>query len=635
MDDFSTLSARRGRRRKSDPLPDGTSPPGERGRARPTAAASSLPDLSYEHHPGAASAPLPSSYRRHEPEKTILHQVVREHLETLLAQGRARDGEGYPRWVERQFRDYLDCALLSQGFARLRCPRCGFERLRAFSCKTRVCPSCCARRAAETAATLVDELLPEAEYRQWVLTFPWALRFRLAVDGRLFSSMLRSFFNVLFAWQRRQARERGFAVVHPGGLACIQRMGGALNANLHVHAVLPDGVFVEAAGGEAAAAKNNSPAGSRSSASGEAASGRAAGARPSLRFLSLPAPTDTEVEDLLRAIAEGGAASLARAREDQEGGPLEPDLAGLYEDLMLAVHAPAVRAHAFSGGGGDDHQEGREGSAPFSGQPLCSHLGGFSLHAARWVASHDRQGLERLLRYGLRPPLAGPRLGLTPEGRVLYTLRRPWPKPGGRTQLVLEPVEFLRRLVALLPRPYTHAIRYYGVFSNRSRARPRLPAPPLDGTLPLSAEPTLPEPAGALAGAAAACGVTAPPRRRRLLWHQLLRRVFFVEALNCPRCSLPRQPVPMAVLAIITDPPVIHRILEHLRLPSSAPAVAPARPAPEPVAWPRTSLSPAVAAPPMSLPFELPADCPDEAGPDDDGARWREGEPPCPIRPPP
>jgi len=146
---------------------------------------------------------LPSSYRRHEPEKTILHQVVREHLETLLAQGRARDGEGYPRWVERQFRDYLDCALLSQGFARLRCPRCGFERLRAFSCKTRVCPSCCARRAAETAATLVDELLPEAEYRQWVLTFPWALRFRLAVDGRLFSSMLRSFFNVLFAWQRR------------------------------------------------------------------------------------------------------------------------------------------------------------------------------------------------------------------------------------------------------------------------------------------------------------------------------------------------------------------------------------------------------------------------------------------------
>jgi len=68
-------------------------------------------------------------------------------------------------------------------------------------------------------------------------------------------------------------------------------MGGALNANLHVHAVVPDGVFVEA---------------------GEAASETAAGARPPLRFLSLPSPTDIEVEALLRAIAERGAASLAR-----------------------------------------------------------------------------------------------------------------------------------------------------------------------------------------------------------------------------------------------------------------------------------------------------------------------------------
>jgi hypothetical protein len=164
------------------------------------------------------------------------------------------------------------------------------------------------------------------------------------------------------------------------------------------------------------------------------------------------------VEGLLRAIAERGAASLAPAHEDQEGGMLDPELAGIYEDLILAVHAPAVRAHAFLGGGGEVDQDGQEGPAPFSGQPHCSHLGGFWLHAARWVASHDRQGLEPLLRYGLRPPLAGPRLALTPEGRVLYTLRRPWPKPDGRTQLVL---------------------------------------------------------------------------------HQLLRRVFFVEALSCPRCSLP------------------------------------------------------------------------------------------------
>ena len=60
---------------------------------------------------------------------------------------------------------------------------------------------------------------------------------------------------------------------------------------------------------------------------------------------------------------------------------------------------------------------------------------------------------ERVILVVLRPPLAGPRLALRPEGRVLYTLRRPWHKPDGRTQLVLEPVEFLRRLVAFLCSP--------------------------------------------------------------------------------------------------------------------------------------------------------------------------------------
>ncbi len=72
---------------------------------------SPLPAITYERYPGAASAPLPPTYRRREPEKSVLHAVVREHLETLLDQARRLHGEGSP-------------------------------------------------------------------YRQWVLTFPWALRFR-------------------------------------------------------------------------------------------------------------------------------------------------------------------------------------------------------------------------------------------------------------------------------------------------------------------------------------------------------------------------------------------------------------------------------------------------------------------------
>jgi hypothetical protein len=146
--------------------------------------------------------------------------------------------------VEREFRRYLDCGLLCHGFARLRCPRCGFERLVAFSCKGKLCPSCLARRAGDAAAWLVDHLLPEAGYRQWVLTFPWSLRFRLVVDRVLFRELLTVFLRTLFAWQRRRGRDRGILGGHTGAVTFVQRFGGALNLNPHLHSVLPDGLWV-------------------------------------------------------------------------------------------------------------------------------------------------------------------------------------------------------------------------------------------------------------------------------------------------------------------------------------------------------------------------------------------------------
>ena len=53
-----------------------------------------------------------------------------------------------------------------------------------------------------------------------------------------------------------------------------------------------------------------------------------------------------------------------------------------------------------------------------AGKPLCAKVDGFSLHAARRVEAADREGLERLCRYGLRSPLSLERLGLDPDGQV-------------------------------------------------------------------------------------------------------------------------------------------------------------------------------------------------------------------------
>ena len=86
----------------------------------------------------------------------MLHQVVRDHLETFLAQAATlRDGEGVPGFVEEEFRRFLRCGALGGGFARFRCTDCGYDRLVPFSCRGRgFYQSCGGRRMVERAAHL-------------------------------------------------------------------------------------------------------------------------------------------------------------------------------------------------------------------------------------------------------------------------------------------------------------------------------------------------------------------------------------------------------------------------------------------------------------------------------------------------
>ena len=89
-----------------------------------------------------------TDYERHEPEKTLLHEVVREQLEGFLASSRHRD-QAPPRFIEQELRAFLRCGVLAHGFLRVHCDDCGHDRLVAFSCKRRgFCPSCGGRRIA-------------------------------------------------------------------------------------------------------------------------------------------------------------------------------------------------------------------------------------------------------------------------------------------------------------------------------------------------------------------------------------------------------------------------------------------------------------------------------------------------------
>ncbi|MBW2547473.1 MAG: transposase zinc-binding domain-containing protein, partial [Deltaproteobacteria bacterium] len=162
--------------------------------------------------------------------------------------------------------------MLAHGFARFRCGACGTDRLVAFSCKGRgFCPSCGGRRMTERAAHLIDHVLPRTPVRQWVLSLPFELRYRLAWDHKLCRAVLAVYTRALLGFYRKRAKASGHRDGRTGTVTVIQRFGGALNLNVHFHTLAVDGVFVREPDG-------------------------------SLSFAAAKAPTDDEVEALLGVI---------------------------------------------------------------------------------------------------------------------------------------------------------------------------------------------------------------------------------------------------------------------------------------------------------------------------------------------
>ena len=246
----------------------------------------------------------------------------------------------------------------------------------AFSCKGRLCPSCWARRAADTAADLVDRVLPEARYRQWVLTFPWQMCFLLATDRAFQGLVLRTFLRTVGAWMRLRARRLGLRGGQVGAVTFVQRFGGILNLNPHFHTLMPDGVFLEDA---------DAPGGP-------------------LAFATLPPPTDAEIAALgLRLAGRIGELARQRFRRTQDDPPWQdPDELPLRITVAEAVRPPGPRpprALPWDAASPPDDQ----GSGKTPAKALCTRVQGFSLHAARTcVFRRSRSPIPEEADHGFR-----------------------------------------------------------------------------------------------------------------------------------------------------------------------------------------------------------------------------------------
>jgi hypothetical protein len=106
--------------------------------------------------------PAAPVYRPRRPDQSILRQAVREHLGAFLDRCASAE-RPVPDFVVKELRAFVDCGDPSRGAARVRCSSCGYDRLVPFSCRARggICGSCAARRMAETAAHLAENVLTQ------------------------------------------------------------------------------------------------------------------------------------------------------------------------------------------------------------------------------------------------------------------------------------------------------------------------------------------------------------------------------------------------------------------------------------------------------------------------------------------
>jgi len=205
-------------------------------------------------------------------------------------------------------------------------------------------------------------------------------------------------------------------------------------------------------------------------------------------------------------------------------------------------------------------EKGTERSRTKRRKEMQANVLGYDLEAHLRIGAGERRKLEHVSRYLLRPALATDRLRLRPDGVYEYSLRRRW--SDGTVALILEPMELMEKLVALVPRPRLHLIRYFGVFApNHGWRKEVVPAIP-DGEQDDGAPGW--RPAGGLV-----------PGSGHVDWAKLLKRVWAVDVLTCVRCGSRR------VLIKVVEPGAGRAILLHLGEDPAGPGAEPARGPPD------------------------------------------------------
>ena len=432
------------------------------------------------------------------------------------------------------------------------------------------------RRMGAASIHLTDRVLPDVPVRQFVLSVPYELRMLLASKSEVLSALIRIVMRVVLGFYRKRGRELGLGRAEAGALSFVQRSGGSLNANTHLHSIAIDGIYT------------------RDERSGAP------------RFHFVEPPSAAELRQMVTTICERVCKMLGRRGLLGEANHESNEAEQAFEALQ------ACRKVALSRGRFerlDEHGRAQQRLFPDDELPIArkkdgrwtADFKGFSLHAGVSFGALDRKGRERLVRYCTRPPLAMDRLSVLRDGSVAY--RTKWRTRGGTMHRVMAPREFMARLASIVAPPRRPLTRYHGVLAPNSSWRRQIVQasrassdPCADACCaqahakPASKTPAAASPAGSTSPVAQPSEPAALPRevpsaepqkpdppkpdppkpRSRtstsyVPWPELMKRTLGINPLLCPVCQ-----ATMTLLAVITKQDVILRILSHLNVPRYA-----------------------------------------------------------------
>jgi hypothetical protein len=182
---------------------------------------------------------------------------------------------------------------------------------------------------------------------------------------------------------------------------------------------------------------------------------------------------------------------------------------------------------------------------------------GFNIDDSVRIPAGESKTLEHVARYILRSPVSLSRMQWSPgSAHVLYA-----PKPSHNATGELFPrlekidaLEFLARVITQIPEPKRHLLFYYGHYANVVRGRRKISQPTEQADSSHNERHERHE--------RQQDELTLSPARKQALrrrWADLIRRVFELDPLLCP-CG-----GKLRVIAFITQPRVIRKILEYLK----------------------------------------------------------------------